>query len=163
MVALESDNGDAIACLVLMIDDLASQNNSLVIIETFHDDGCGLFSYMEENNISNEDLGKLGPTSPEALEHLYACSCDPQIEAVFTKGDGETLLVPFTLGEMQEEHPWLKDKATTKQMLEEHKQVVADHEEFPTKSSLHQKVKPLFNKRMGVNVTALGYKDPRVH
>jgi len=67
MVALESDNGDAIACLVLMIDDLASQNNSLVIIETFHDDGCGLFSYMEENNISNEDWGSWVQLLPKHL------------------------------------------------------------------------------------------------
>ena len=116
MVELKN-NGAALSCIVLMLDSLASSNNSTVEIETLHDNECLIFSHIKEAHLSNEDLGRLRPTSNEALNHLYSCNCNTGIEAVFAAQNGETLLVPFKLSEVVECHPWLKDGERTKGLL----------------------------------------------
>lgn len=116
MVELKN-NGDALSCIVLMLDSLAYSNGSTVEIETLHDQGCPIFAHMEEAQLSNEKLGKFKPTSDEALNHLYSCNCNTGIEAVFAAHNGETLLVPFKLSEVVECHPWLEDGDHMKKMI----------------------------------------------
>lgn len=116
MVELKN-NGDALSCIVLMLDSLAYSNGSTVEIETLHDQGCKIFAHMEDSQLSNEELGRLKPTSNEALNHLYSCNCNTGIEAVFAAHNGETLLVPFKLSQVVERHPWLEDGERTKELL----------------------------------------------
>ena len=145
MVGLEDNNGDAISCVVLIVDSLARENESMVAIETLHKEGCHIFQYMGEEEQSKNMIGEYKPTSDEALAHLYACNCDVSIEAVFTKGDGESLLVSFLLSDMKDLHPWLGDKKITKEMLDNAK-------ETGDESPLMQTLKPVFRKRVGTNL-----------
>ena len=145
MVALEDNNGDAISCIVLMVDSLAKENESMVVIETLHEDDCHIFEYMGKVRESNDTIGEHEPTSDEALAHLYACNCDANIETVFTNGDGESLLVSFLLSDVKEHHPWLYDEEATKEMLDTAK-------EIGDESPLMQTLKPVFKKRVGTNM-----------
>ena len=145
MVALEDNNGDAISCIVLMVDSLAKENDSIVTIETLHEEDCHIFKYMGQEKESNETIGKYEPTSDEALAHLYACNCDANIETIFTKGDGESLLVSFLLSDVKSNHPWLNDEGATKEMLDTAK-------ELGDESPLMQSLKPVFKKRVGTNM-----------
>ena len=145
MVELEGNNGDAISCIVLMVDSLAKDNESMVVIETLHEEDCHIFEYMGKEKQSNDSIGKYEPTSDEALAHLYACNCDANIETIFTKGDGESLLVSFLLSDVKEHHPWLNDEEATKEMLDTAK-------EIGDESPLMQALKPVFKKRVGTNM-----------
>ena len=145
MVELEGNNGDTISCIVLIIDSLARENESMVVIETLHEDSCYIFRYMGGEKQSKDRTGRHKPTSDEALAHLYACNCDANIETVFTKGDGESLLVSFLLSDMKDLHPWLNEEKTTKEMLDKAKEVGDD-------SPLMQALKPVFRKRVGANL-----------
>ena len=156
MVALDNNNGDAISCIVLMLDNLAYENNSLVSIETLHEDSCSIFNYMEDESLTNDILAEREPTSVEALEHLYACDCDTTIEAVFTRGEGETLFVPFTLSDVRLKHPWLNDEEDTKEMLDSAREIGRDSY---SQSPLMQKIKSTFKKRVG---TVTRSKPPEV-
>ena len=157
MVALEDKgNGDVISCVVFILEDLVSENNAIVTIETLHEDHCNLFKYMEEKGFSNEKLDNLHPTSEEALEHLYSCTCNMKVEALFAKYDGETLLVPFSLNDVKAKHPFLQNKEATKEMLE-------GARELGSESELIKSMKLLFSKREGFNAQAFGYRDPNVH
>tara|TARA_R110000824_G_scaffold229092_1_gene416757 strand:+ start:1740 stop:2219 length:480 start_codon:yes stop_codon:yes gene_type:complete len=142
MVVVENNNGDALVCLIILIDSIALENNSAVVVETHHQEDCTLVDYMKERELSNESLGKLDPTSREAMEHLYACDCDADIEATFCRPDGEMLFVPFLLSEIKREHPWLNDDVITKKML-----ITA--RELGPRSPLVKKMKPLFQKHLG--------------
>lgn len=146
MVALEDNNGDAISCIVLMLDSLAYENGSLVTIETLHEESCSIFKYMENEALTNEGLAKHEPTSVEALEHLYACNCDTGIEAVFTKEDGESLLVPFALSDVRLRHPWLDDEEDTKEMIDSARELGRGSS---SDNPLMQKIKSTFKKRVG--------------
>ena len=144
-MGIEDNNGDAISCIVLMLDSLAKENNSLVEIETFHDDNCKIFE----------------PTSEEAREHLYWCNCNANIETTFKRGDGETLFVQFVLSDVKEKHPWLDDPEQTKDMVE----LASDDKENP----LLDAMKPTFKKRIGTRTrtwsipTAMGDDTGTVH
>ena len=129
---LEDNNGNAISCIVLIVDSLARENESMVTIETLHEDGCHIFQDMGEEKHSKDMIGEHGPTSDEALAHLYSCNCDVNIEAVFTKGDGESLLVAFLLSDMRD----ILDKAR----------------ETGDDSPLVKALKPVFMKRVGTNL-----------
>ena len=145
MVALEGNNGDTISCIVLIIDSLARENESMVVIETLHQDNCHIFQRMEGEERRKDMTGGHEPTSDEALAHLYSCNCDANIETVFTKGDGESLLVSFMLSDMKDVHPWLNDEKVTKEMLDKAK-------EIGDESPLMQTLKPIFKKRVGTNL-----------
>jgi hypothetical protein len=145
VVALEDNNGDAISCIVLMVDSLARDNESMVVVETLHEENCNIFKFMGEEGESNDTIGRHTPTSDEALAHLYACNCDANIETVFTRGDGESLLVSFLLSDVKENHPWLNDEEATKEMLDTAK-------ELGDESPLMQSLKPAFKKRVGTNM-----------
>lgn len=145
MVELEDNNGNAISCIVLIVDSLARENESMVTIETLHEDGCHIFQDMGEEKHSKDMIGEHGPTSNEALAHLYSCNCDANIEAVFTKGDGESLLVAFQLSDMRDLHPWLSDEKITKDMLDKARETGDD-------SPLVKALKPVFMKRVGTNL-----------
>jgi len=145
MVGLEDNNGDAISCIVFIVDSLARDNESMVVIETLHEEGCHIFQYVEKEGLSKDMIGKHRPTSDKALAHLYACNCDVNIEAIFTKGDGESLLVRCLLSEMKDLHPWLNDEKITKEMLDSAKETGDD-------SSLVQTLKPVFMERVGTNL-----------
>jgi hypothetical protein len=62
-VGIEDNNGDAISCIVLMLDSLAKENNSLVEIETFHDDNCKIFEVIKDREVSNKEINEHEPTS----------------------------------------------------------------------------------------------------
>jgi len=47
MVELKN-NGDALSCIVLMLDSLAYSNGSTVEIETLHDQECLIFAHMKK-------------------------------------------------------------------------------------------------------------------
>mgnify|MGYP003624836739 FL=1 len=145
MVELEDNNGDVISCIVFLVDSLARENDSMVVIETLHEDGCPIFGSVGKEGQNKDMIGDYEPTSDEALAHLYVCNCDVGIELVFTNGDEESLLVSFTLGDMKEAHPWLNDKSTTKDMLDKAKEVGDD-------SPWMQTLKPAFKKRVGTNL-----------
>jgi len=149
MVVVDNNNGDALVCVIIFLDSIALENNSAVVVETYHQEGCTLVDHMEsdghdfkERGWSNESLSKLDPTSREAMAHLYACDCDTDIEAIFRKPDGETLFVPFLLSEIKREHPWLNDDKVTKEML-------TTARKLGPRSPLVKKMKPLFQKHLG--------------
>jgi hypothetical protein len=141
MVALEDNNGDAVSCIVLMIDSLAKENQALVQLETLHQDDCNIFTMMDEKSVDNESINEHDATSEEARKHLYSCNCNVQIETTFMRGDGESLLVSFHLSEVKERHPWLNNPEETKEMIELHKM----NEDAP----LLESMKPVFKKQMG--------------
>lgn len=145
MVALEGNNGDTISCIVLIIDSLARENESMVVIETLHQDSCHIFQRMGGEEQGKDMTGGHEPTSDEGLAHLYSCNCDANIETVFTKGDGDSLFISFMLSDMKNLHPWLNDEKTTKEMLDKAKEVGDD-------SPLIQTLKPVFRKRVGTNL-----------
>ena len=115
---VELNNGDALSCIVLMLDSLAHSNNSVVEIETLHDSDCHIFNHLKEKQLTNKELGELTPTSDEAMSHLYSCNCNAGIEAVFSSFKGETLLVPFKLSDVKRKHPWLDDEERTHGMID---------------------------------------------
>jgi hypothetical protein len=157
VVALEDNNGDAISCIVLMVDSVARDHESMVVIETLHEEGCHIFEYMGKERQGNDSIGEHEPTSDEALAHLYACNCDANIETVFTKGDGESLLVSFLLSDVKENHPWLNDGEATKEMLDTAK-------EIGDESLLMQTLKPVFIQRVGTNLgVTLGTFDTAIN
>ncbi len=140
-MGIEDNNGDAISCIVLMLDSLAKENDSLVEIETFHDDNCKIFEIIKDREVSNEEINQHEPTSEEAREHLYSCNCNANIETTFKRGDGETLFVQFVLSDVKEKHPWLNDSEETKVMLD----LATDDKDSP----LLEAMKPTFKKRIG--------------
>ena len=140
-MGIEQNNGGAISCIVLMLDSLASENNSAVVVETFHDDGCDIFDVLKDEGISNSSINEHHPTSQEARHHLYSCTCDATIESTFERGDGETLLVQFVLSDVMEKHPWLEDPEQTEKMIRS-----ASQEGL---APLIEDMKPSFKKRMG--------------
>ena len=115
---VELNNGDALSCIVLMLDSLAHSNNSIVEIETLHDGDCYIFDHLKQEELTNKELGALQPTSDEAMGHLYSCNCNAGIEAVFSSSRGETLLVPFRLSDVKRRHPWLNDGKRTQEMID---------------------------------------------
>ena len=160
-MGIEDNNGDAISCIVLMLDSLAKENNSLVEIETFHDDNCKIFEVIKDREVSNKEINAHEPTSEEAREHLYWCNCNANIETTFKRGDGETLFVQFVLSDVKEKHPWLDDPEQTKDMVE----LASDDKENP----LLDAMKPTFKKRIGTRTrtwsipTAMGDDTGTVH
>jgi len=140
-VALEDNNGDAISCIVLMIDSLAHENDSAVEIETFHEKDCEISNLIKDSDASNKEINEHSPVSEEAREHLYSCTCNVTIETTFKRGDGETLLVTFPLSDAKEKHPWLDDQEQTKEFLESAKKEESNR--------LLDEMKPAFKQRMG--------------
>jgi hypothetical protein len=114
---VELNNGNALSCIVLMLDSLAHSNNSVVEIETLHNSDCMIFDHLEQEKLTNKSLGEMKPTSGAAMEHLYSCNCNAGIEAVFSSQKGETLLVPFQLSDVKRKHPWLDDGDRTQEMI----------------------------------------------
>ena len=141
MVGIEDNNGDAISCIVLMLDSLARENHSQVTVETVHVEDCRIHDAMEEGGITNDTINEHEAVSEEARQHLYSCNCNPSIETTFERGDGETLLVTFPLSDAKQKHPWLNDKEQTKDFLE-HAMSGKDHR-------LLNEMKPVFSKRVG--------------
>ena len=142
-MALEDNNGDAISCIILMVDDLARENDSLVELETLHQEDCSIFKMMKDNAIDNESINEHRATSEEARKHLYSCNCDAEIETTFTKGDGESLLVSFLLSEAKESNPWLNNTKEMKEMIDLHSM----NKEAP----LLESMKPVFKKKLGTS------------
>ena len=140
-MALEDNNGDAISCIVLMIDSLAKENEAVVQLETLHQDDCNIFKMMKDEAVDNENINEHSPVSEEAREHLYSCTCNVTIETTFKRGDGETLLVTFPLSDAKEKHPWLDDQEQTKEFLESAKKEESNR--------LLDEMKPAFKQRMG--------------
>ncbi len=118
MVDVDNNNGDILSCIIILIDSIALENNAAVVVETHHNEDCTLVLRMKEEGWSNEEITDLDPKGSDALAHLYACNCDAGIEAVFSKSDGETLLVPILLSQMVNDYPWLKNNEVTKTMLD---------------------------------------------
>lgn len=118
MVVVEDNNGNAISCIVLMLDSLASTHNASVVVETLHEESCSIFGHLKERAVSNKELSKLDPVSKEALEHLYSCTCQAEIEAVFSSRSGDTLLIPMNLSEIRSQHPWLKNDESMQETLD---------------------------------------------
>tara|TARA_R100000781_G_scaffold106120_1_gene70084 strand:- start:687 stop:1166 length:480 start_codon:yes stop_codon:yes gene_type:complete len=141
MVGIEDNNGDAISCIVLMIDSLANDSNVMVTLKTVHADECDIFSHMKEQGVDNESINEHEATSTEARHHLYSCTCDAIIESTFARGDGETLLVEFRLSDAKKNHPWLDDPRQTKEMVE----LASDDQLAP----LLEDMKPVFRKNYG--------------
>ena len=141
MVALENNNGDAISCIVIMVDSLARENDSAVEVETFHKEDCEIFNLITDREASNKEIDAHSPVSQKAREHLYSCNCNATIETTFKRSDGETLLVTFPLSDAKEKHPWLNDEEQTKDFLR-----CALEEEG---HQLLDEMKPVFQKRMG--------------
>jgi|TARA_R110000744_G_scaffold198235_6_gene317474 hypothetical protein len=145
------NNGNALSCVVLFIDSLAYENGSQAFIETRHTKDCGIHEYIadEDNPASyDEDLGADNHASCESLKHLYSCTCNPSIDAVFEKNDGEKLFVPFRLSTIKEAHPWLEDDEQTVPSL-------AVARELGPESPLVKKMRPFFMKQMGHNLNQL--------
>ena len=147
MVGLENNNGDAISCIILLLDNLAVSNDAEVVVVTMHQDECALHKHMEDKDLSNDVLSKLDPISPEALQHLYHCNCDTGIEATFSSENGNSLLVPIVLSDVKKKHSWLRDEEATKEMLDGAIELGSD-------SPLIKDMLPEFNKRMGYRVVA---------
>ena len=143
-MGIEDNNGDAISCIVLMMDSLASENRADVTVQTYHNDDCEIFRMMQDESVSNESINEHEPTSSEARNHLYSCNCDATIETTFERDDGETLMVQFVLSDVKEKHPWLDDPEQTRDMIE----LASDD----TLAPLIEAMKPLFKKRMGRRV-----------
>lgn len=142
MVDIESNNGDAISCVVLLLDNIAHENNAMVMVTTHHEDDCALHRHMDDSALTNDVLEEMEPTSKEAMQHLYSCNCDPNIEAVFSTQTGEALLVPISLSNVRKTFPWMKDKKATKKMLE-------TAMELGPESPLIKEAQPFFNKQHG--------------
>jgi len=141
-VVVDNNNGDALSCVVILVNSIALENHSAVVVETYHRDGCALMDHVDRGEWSNESLGKMNPIGEEAMAHLYSCNCDTDIEAVFSKPDGEMLAVPLLLSEIKREHPWLNDEKITKEML-------AVGKKLGPRSPLVKKMKPLFQRHVG--------------
>jgi len=47
---VELNNGDALSCIVLMLDSLAHSNNSVVEIETLHDSDCHILVTLKKSS-----------------------------------------------------------------------------------------------------------------
>ncbi len=139
-MGIGKNNGDALSCIVLMLDSLASENESAVSVETFHDKGCEIFEKVDVESVNDPD-NQDRPTSEEARQHLYSCTCDATIEGTFERGDGETLLVEFSLSNVMDIHPWLRDPEQTGEMIK-----AASQQKF---APLIEEMKPLFKKRAG--------------
>jgi len=158
-VGIEDNNGDAISCIVLMIDSLASENRADVTVQTYHNDDCEIFRMMQDESVSNESINQHEPTSSEARNHLYSCNCDATIETTFERDDGETLMVQFVLSDVKEKHPWLDDPEQTRDMIE----LASDDKLAP----LIEEMKPLFKKRMGrrvpMGIGGFNLKSDTVH
>jgi|TARA_R110000744_G_scaffold27830_1_gene67604 hypothetical protein len=154
---LEVNNGDALSCIVLIVDSLARENDSKVVIETIHKEDCQIFEsagISHGSEVTDLYPYKLGDDWHERLAHLYSCNCDVGMEAVFTKEDGESLLVSFPLSEMKHLHPWLNDDKLTKEMLDGAK-------EMGDESDLVRGLKPIFKQRVGTNLgTSFGAAHP---
>ena len=138
---LRDNNGDAISCIVLMVDSLARENESQVTIETVHFEDCRIHDAMEEKSIPNDTINEHEAISEQARQHLYSCNCDPSIETTFERGDGETLLVCFPLSDAKAKHPWLDDQEQTKEFLRD----TMDSGSHPLLNAM----KPIFSKRLG--------------
>lgn len=155
MVDEVKNNGNALACVVLFIDSFAFDNDALASIETRHTKECGIHNYMSDEDNSaeyDEDLGGENHASYEALKHLYSCTCDPSIEAVFERSDGEKLFVPLQLSDVKEAHPWLEDDEKTVPRL-------AVARELGPESPLVKKMMPFFMKLMGHNLYQLDFQS----
>ena len=142
MVDVDNNNGDVLSCIIILIDSIALENNAAVVVETHHNKDCTLVGRMEEEGWSKEVINGLDPTSGDALAHLYACNCDAGIEAVFSRSDGETLLVPIALSQMVNDYPWLKDDKITRKMLNIAKKL-------EPRSPMVEQMKPSFQKHIG--------------
>ena len=140
---LRDNNGDAISCIVLMLDSLARENHSQVTVETVHVEDCHIHEAMKKNAITNDTINEHEAISEEARQHLYSCNCNPSIETTFEKGDGETLFVTFPLSDAKQKHPWLDDKEQMKDFLE-HAMTGKDHR-------LLDEMVPAFAKRVGTS------------
>ena len=143
---VELNNGDALSCVVIMLDSLAHSNNSIVEMETLHDSDCCVFDYFKEEQITNKELSELTPTSNEAMRHLYSCDCNAGIEAVFSSFKGETLLVSFTLSDIKRKHPWLDDEERTQEVINTARKYGADS---PRMGKDFNTMKLEFRKRRG--------------
>tara|TARA_R110000765_G_scaffold282918_1_gene379931 strand:- start:197 stop:676 length:480 start_codon:yes stop_codon:yes gene_type:complete len=114
------NNGDVISCIIMALDSLARANNSIVEIETLHTGLCPLLSSAQ----GEEGVGIIrGDSMPDmisakAMEHLFLCQCDPEIEAVFFADNGKTLLFPLKLSNVKTDHPWLNDTDRVHQIVE---------------------------------------------
>jgi hypothetical protein len=138
------NNGNAISCVIFFIDIFAYENEASVEIRTHHEDSCGLHAYMaeEENRIKyRENMKCVNPFIEGNLDHLYACTCNVVIEAMFERDDGEQLFMPFIMSKIKEAHPWLDDEDITNSRLRAAKELGVD-------SPLVRKLKPFFMEQM---------------
>lgn len=145
MVALENNNGDAISCIILLLDTLAIDNDARVVVVTIHQSECAFHEYMEDSGLSNDVLVKMDPKSSAIREHLYHCNCDTSIEATFSNENGDSLLVPIVLSDVKKKHAWLRNEEETKEMLD-------GAMELGSESPLIKDMLPEFNKRMGYRI-----------
>tara|TARA_R100001132_G_C3247846_1_gene76115 strand:- start:163 stop:666 length:504 start_codon:yes stop_codon:yes gene_type:complete len=114
------NNGDAIFCIIMVLDSLARSNNSIVEIETLHTESCPVLTNTEGGAgvemIQDDSMPDI--ISAKAIEHLSSCQCDPEIEAVFFAHNGRTLLFPLKLSNVKMDHPWLNDTGRVHKVVE---------------------------------------------
>ena len=105
------NNGDAISCIIMVLDSLARSNDSVVEIETLHTESCPLLASAQSEGVAEViQVDSMPHTiSAKAIEHLSLCECDANIEAVFFAHNGRTLLFPLKLSHVKTDHPWLND------------------------------------------------------
>lgn len=147
------NNGNAISCVIFFIDQFAYENEATVEIRTHHEDDCGLHVYMadEENRAKYRDnLKCLNPYTDGNLEHLYACTCNVVVEAIFERENGEQLFMPFIMSKIKEAHPWLDDEGITESRLR-------TANERGWNSPLVQRLKPYFMEKMAQTLSQLEY------
>jgi len=114
------NNGDAISCIIMVLDSLARSNDSVVEIETLHKESCPLLTSAQGEGgvemIQNDSMPYT--ISAKAMEHLSLCECDADIEAVFFADNGRTLLFPLKLSSVKADHPWLNDMDRVHRIVE---------------------------------------------
>ena len=139
------NKGDALSCIVFMVDGVARDNNASVHLETIHEEGCHLISLVDHKSVNNETINEHEATSEPARQHLYLCDCDATVEVAFTKKNGDSLLVCFRVNEIKITHPWLDDEKETRKVLES--DVNSPH-------PLLEAMKLIFKERMGSKISA---------
>lgn len=147
VVVPRGNSSDAIRCLVKAAEEIAAENRSTVSIQILHGANCGI---MGKQHPTDQAIGEHPSAEgcqfcsgkPRGPLSVHACDCDPEFEAVFRKGDEESLLVWFLLSEVTEDHSWLKDEEVTALLLGTK---AKGHD-----SLLVQALRPAFKRRLGV-------------
>jgi hypothetical protein len=151
----EGNNGDAIACIVVLLNSLAREYDASLVVKTLHNDGCAIFTLIGDPGVINKNISEHLPQMDRAMEHLYMCDCDPIIETVFTRSEMNTFLVSVSLKEVTDHCTWLNDHDITKGIL--------GSLEDPGSSPLFDAIKPTLETKMAQQFVVLESDDKTFH